>query len=146
MNQTLLDLSLALYRLCLDGERVRISDSQHAMLRKALIGPDREILIQEMQRYNCWTPRGEAERHCWMRRATPNEPSLYQIYLACCAVKAENMHDFLLQYYKSERYAGRGRDYMHTCQENALADLAEHGYTVISHHDSVTGREVAFFA
>lgn len=62
-----------------------------------------------------------------------------------CQVEAESVADFLARYYRPERYHGRGDDYAAGLLASYEADFARHGYTFISHHDSVTGRVVAFF-
>lgn len=65
--------------------------------------------------------------------------------------KAHQVHDcrdiadFLSKYYKQDRYTGRGGDYAATLLKSHMEDLVKNGYDIISHHDSVTGKIVAFF-
>mgnify|MGYP001593244694 CR=1 FL=1 len=62
-----------------------------------------------------------------------------------CQVSADNVADFLLRFYKSERYHGRGEDYAAALLASHEADFANDGFDVISRHDSVTGKTVAFY-
>jgi hypothetical protein len=52
----------------------------------------------------------------------------------CATVK-----DFLDTYYRRDRYRGRGEDYAASLLASAQRRFEEHGYTLISRHDSVTG-------
>lgn len=60
-------------------------------------------------------------------------------------VKADSVADFIDRYGKRDRYAGRGEDYLNTVIASHTSDLAQYGYTIISHHDSVTGEIVSFY-
>lgn len=60
-------------------------------------------------------------------------------------VKAESIADFLNRYYRPERYTGRGEEYAATLLQSHQEDFKRDGYDIISHHDSVTGRTVAYF-
>ncbi len=60
-------------------------------------------------------------------------------------VPATSVADFLDRYYKPDRYHGRGADYAATLLASYEADFARDGYVIISHHDNVTGKIVAFF-
>lgn len=64
---------------------------------------------------------------------------------ADCAVTAESVANFLDHYYKPDRYRGRGPEYAATLLASHEADFARDGFDLISHHDSVTGKTVAFF-
>lgn len=54
-------------------------------------------------------------------------------------VEAKNLDDFLDTYYKHDRYKGRGADYAAAIRQSAQGYIDKHGYTMISHHDNVTG-------
>jgi len=58
---------------------------------------------------------------------------------------AESVEDFLDRYYKPDRFRGRGDDYAQTLIESHQSDLEQNGYDIISHHDSITGRIVAYY-
>jgi hypothetical protein len=60
-------------------------------------------------------------------------------------VEAASVEDFLDRYYKPERFRGRGEDYAASLLASYTADLERDGYVIVSHHDSITGRVVAFF-
>ncbi len=60
-------------------------------------------------------------------------------------VEAESVEDFLHRYYKPDRYTGRGLEYAAILLASHQADFEKDGYDIISHHDSVTGRVVAYF-
>lgn len=60
-------------------------------------------------------------------------------------VTAESVEDFLERYYKPDRYHGRGEEYAAVLLASHQADFEQHGYDIISHHDSVTGQVVAFY-
>ena len=60
-------------------------------------------------------------------------------------VKCASVRDFLYRYYKPQRYIGRGQayaDYLLVAYKN---QFNKYGHVFISHHDSVTGRVVAYF-
>ena len=61
-------------------------------------------------------------------------------------VKAFSLEDFMDRYYKPDRYRGRGLDYAAGLLASKRADLEQDGWTIISHHDSVTGKVVAYFS
>ena len=60
-------------------------------------------------------------------------------------VPASSVADCLERYYKPDRYHGRGAEYAATLLASYEADFARDGYVIISHHDNVTGKIVAFF-
>jgi hypothetical protein len=62
-----------------------------------------------------------------------------------CRVEAASVVDFLDRYYKPARFRGRGDDYAAGLIRSYQAELDESGFCFISHHDSVTGRIVAYF-
>lgn len=53
--------------------------------------------------------------------------------------------EFLTKYYKEDRYTGRGSDYAACLLKSHMDDYEKSGYDIISHHDSVTGKVVAFY-
>jgi len=61
------------------------------------------------------------------------------------AVSADSVEDFLDRYYKPQRFRGRGEEYAQALIASHQADFDRYGYDIISHHDSVTGRVVAWF-
>jgi len=61
------------------------------------------------------------------------------------AVAADSIEDFLDRYYKPQRFRERGEEYAAVLIASHQADFDRHGYDIISHHDSVTGRVVAWF-
>jgi len=61
------------------------------------------------------------------------------------AVKARSVSDFLDRYYKSTRYRGRGADYAASILAYHQEAVERDGWTMISHHDSITGDVVAYF-
>ena len=52
--------------------------------------------------------------------------------------------DFIRQYYREERALGRGVDVLARLITRAEQETQEDGYTLISRHDSVTGRVVVY--
>lgn len=61
-------------------------------------------------------------------------------------VDVNSLEDFCAKYYKHDRFAGRGKEYVDAILEGNRKFLKEDGYTIISHHDSVTGRVVSYYA
>lgn len=61
------------------------------------------------------------------------------------AVTASSVVDFLTRYYHADRYVERGPEYAACLLASHEADFARDGYDIISRHDSVTGRVVAYF-
>lgn len=56
--------------------------------------------------------------------------------------------EFLARYYKPDRYHGRDREtpgYSAGLLASHEADYQRHGFDIISRHDSVTGKVVAYF-
>lgn len=62
-----------------------------------------------------------------------------------CRVDAANVEDFLEHYYLRDRYHGRGADYAAAVLASHERRFGQHGYTIISRHESVTGQVVALF-
>ena len=61
------------------------------------------------------------------------------------AVEADSVEDFLNRYYKPQRFRERGEEYAQILIASHQRDFDRDGYDIISHHDSVTGRVVAWF-
>lgn len=60
-------------------------------------------------------------------------------------VEAKSVVDFLDRYYKPERYTGRGEEYAAALLASYEEEVRRDGYTLISRHDSVTGKVVSYF-
>ena len=60
-------------------------------------------------------------------------------------VQAESVEDFRQRYTKPERYQSLGSEYVADVLESAHKDMERYGFTIISHHDSVTGDVVAYY-
>ena len=60
-------------------------------------------------------------------------------------VPAKSIEDFLNRYYKHDRFRGQGDKYARELIKSHQSDFEEDGYDIISHHDSVTGRIVAYY-
>lgn len=61
------------------------------------------------------------------------------------------MADLIKQYYKTERLTGRdgpvwGEDYSQMVITSRLEDIRKYGYTLISCHESVTGKAVKIYS
>lgn len=61
------------------------------------------------------------------------------------AVPAESVADFLERYTKPKQHRGRGEDYVQARIEAHTEHVKRFGYTIITHHDSVTGDIVAYY-
>lgn len=57
----------------------------------------------------------------------------------------DSLEEFNLKYYKPERYKEQGIGYMQTVLSSQRKAIDKQGYTIISKHDSITGRVVAYF-
>lgn len=62
-----------------------------------------------------------------------------------CQVDAESVEDFCNRYHKRESYHERGKEYMKYDIADHKTELESSGYTIITHHESVTGKTVAYF-
>ena len=60
-------------------------------------------------------------------------------------VPASSVEDFRQRYTKPRAYRERGPEYVAAVLQSARRDLEKYGYTIISHHDSVTGEIVAYY-
>jgi hypothetical protein len=57
-----------------------------------------------------------------------------------------SIEEFLQKYTKHQRHSGRGQEYVKARIESHVQGLNKYGYTIITHHDSVTGETVSFYA
>lgn len=60
-------------------------------------------------------------------------------------VQANSISEFLKKYTRRERHEGRGQEYVDCRIQSHTEDLNKYRYTIISHHDSVTGDVVAYY-
>lgn len=60
-------------------------------------------------------------------------------------VEAENIEDFLTKFTKHERHLGRGKEYVKIRIKSHKEDFEKYGFTMISHHDSCTGKIVSYY-
>ena len=61
-------------------------------------------------------------------------------------VKADSVEDFLKRYTKPDRHELRGEEYVQARIQSHKEDLQKYGYTFITHHDSITGQTVSYYA
>lgn len=71
--------------------------------------------------------------------------NLYELYKKYEVKDVKTIEEFLKKYGKYDRYEGRGKEYMTCCIESHKRDLEKYGYTIISHHDNVTGQAISFY-
>lgn len=55
------------------------------------------------------------------------------------------IRDEIPMHYRPSRFFDRGSDYMESAMLNHEKRMHELGYTLLSHHDEITGRGVAFY-
>jgi hypothetical protein len=60
-------------------------------------------------------------------------------------VKANSLEEFLKKYTKHDRHEGRGQEYVKARIQSHKEDLEKFGYTLITHHDSITGQTVSYY-
>lgn len=60
-------------------------------------------------------------------------------------VSASSIEDFRQRYTKPDRYAQRGPEYVAAILQSAREDLDKYGFSIISSHDSITGKVVAYY-
>lgn len=62
-----------------------------------------------------------------------------------CAVKdVKTVKEFAQKYRKHDRFLGRGEKYAEIIMDTHHEEFKEDGYTIISRHDSCTGKAVSF--
>lgn len=64
-------------------------------------------------------------------------------------VSQEQLYNFLKKHYRHERFEGRngktwGESYSINIANHSYRDLADYGYSLISSHESATGKAVIF--
>lgn len=60
-------------------------------------------------------------------------------------VQAVDVADFLARFYRPDRYHERGEEYAAALLASHQKHFDEYGYDIISRHESVTGKVVAYF-
>jgi hypothetical protein len=60
-------------------------------------------------------------------------------------VEASSIEDFLQRYTKPSRNEQRPTDYQEARIKSHTEDLKKYGYTIITHHDSITGECVSYY-
>lgn len=58
----------------------------------------------------------------------------------------DTVYAFLKKHYKPARFEGRGKGYAERLTRSVMSELARLGYSLVSHHDSISGRAVWFNA
>ena len=71
--------------------------------------------------------------------------SLYKNFKKYEVFDVGSIKGFCAKYYKHDRYMGRGKEYVNAVIESHKEYIEEFGYTIISHHDSITGQVVSFY-
>lgn len=57
----------------------------------------------------------------------------------------KNVAEFCNKYYKPERFQQQGEQYMKAVLDTCREEVKNQGYTIISKHDSITGKVVSFY-
>lgn len=70
--------------------------------------------------------------------------SIKELFSKYIVKDCDSVETFVEQYYKHERFRGRGEEYAKLIIASQKEDLREDGICIISHHESVTGEIVAF--
>lgn len=60
------------------------------------------------------------------------------------AIDCDNIKEFAYTYRKSERFLQRGQEYVNLIMSIHLMELEDYGYTLISKHESTTGKAIAY--
>jgi len=79
-----------------------------------------------------------------MAQLTIDFNSLPKWILDCLVTDCATVEEFANRYYKADRFSQRGEDYVEAVIQSKRKDIAQKGYTCISHHDNVTGKFIAF--
>ncbi|MGM9602551.1 MAG: hypothetical protein ACI3W5_13345 [Faecousia sp.] len=79
-----------------------------------------------------------------MKTVIREDPTLYE-KMKKYRVQASSLEDFRQRFTKPRAYAERGPDYVEAVLKSAQQDIERYGYTLISHHDSVTGEVVTYY-
>ncbi len=56
----------------------------------------------------------------------------------------KSVRGFHEKYHKPERYTGRGTEYVAAVLASSDREIADYGYTIITHHDSITGKTICY--
>lgn len=72
---------------------------------------------------------------------SPSARELFREY----AVEAKDVADFLTRFYKPSRYTEREDEYARDLLASYENDFQNHGWCLISRHDSRTGEFVSFY-
>lgn len=57
----------------------------------------------------------------------------------------ETVEEFQNKYHKPARYTERGEEYVKCVINSSYEELRKYGFTIITHHDSITGKCVSFY-
>lgn len=60
-------------------------------------------------------------------------------------VKANSVEDFLKRYTKHNKHYGRGEEHVLIRIKSHTEELEKYGFTIITHHGSVTGDTVSYY-
>lgn len=60
-------------------------------------------------------------------------------------VQADNVEDFCKRYTKYDRHEGRGKEYADYRVNSYTEEFEKDGFTMMSHHESVTGQVVSYY-
>jgi len=74
-----------------------------------------------------------------------NRRSPYHIFKDCQVTDVTTLEEFLLKYYKHERYLGRGEEYAAVVLASHRADYEEYGMDWMGPFESITGSAVSFY-
>ena len=74
-----------------------------------------------------------------------NAITQYELWRGCRVTDVKSVSEFLDRYYKPDRYTSRGPKYAAVLLESHEKDFKDLGVDWISHHDSITGRDVSFY-
>lgn len=72
------------------------------------------------------------------------QTSSYDLFLKY-KVDADSVEDFLNKYHKQSRYTGRGREYAEWLLKSYEEEFKKNGFCFMTHHNSITGRTVAYY-
>lgn len=85
------------------------------------------------------------ERYRHISRNHGERQGSYYLFQDRAVTDVRTVEEFLARYYKPDRYTGRGEEYAAILLASHQEHCNRQGYDFISHHDSVTGRVVAFY-
>lgn len=69
----------------------------------------------------------------------------YESFQEYAVTDVNSIEEFIAKYCKPERSIGRGAEYVKAQLASHYEHLAKHGYDLITHHGSVTGKTVTYF-